>query len=151
MPLHEVTGDLFGLDLPALGHGCNCQGAMGAGVAKEFRRRFPQMYAGYRRRCLDATFTLGDVWAWEADSLVIYNLGTQPRPGPSASLAAIESSVRRMLIDAHERGLPAVGVPRIGAGLGGLAWPSVHRVLALLGEESPVALTVVSLPEAGEG
>lgn len=142
----SVTGDLFELDLPALGHGCNCAGSMGAGIAKQFRQRFPEMYREYRQRCQRGAFTLGDIFVWQGDGLVIYNLATQPVPRPSATLDAIGTSIRAALTDADRRGLPRVGVPRIGAGLGGLAWPDVAAVLEAAAADHTADLVVVSLP-----
>ena len=49
MAFTMVTGDLFDLGLPAIGHGCNCSGSMGAGIAVQFKRRFAAMYQEYRR------------------------------------------------------------------------------------------------------
>ncbi len=35
-----------------------------------------------------------DVFVWEGPDVVVYNLATQPVPGPTATLDAIKSSVR---------------------------------------------------------
>jgi O-acetyl-ADP-ribose deacetylase (regulator of RNase III) len=145
MGLTAITGDLFELSLPAVGHGCNCVGAMGAGIAKEFRRRFPQMYSEYRQLCKSGQFQLGDIFVWQADGLLIYNLATQPVPRPSATLEAINASVRAALADAEQRSVPRLGIPRIGAGLGGLAWQDVAAVLDAAAADSAVDLLVVSL------
>lgn len=53
MPLQFVTGDLVAnrYAVQAFAHGCNCQGSMGAGIAKTFRARYEAMYAAYRERC----------------------------------------------------------------------------------------------------
>lgn len=53
MPLQFVAGDLFAnrYGVQAFAHGCNCQGSMGAGIAKTFRANYPAMYAAYRERC----------------------------------------------------------------------------------------------------
>ncbi|KAJ5458662.1 hypothetical protein N7475_010050 [Penicillium sp. IBT 31633x] len=51
--IRESPGDLF--DAPngaALIHACNCQGAWGAGIAREFRNRYPAAYEIYRKHCL---------------------------------------------------------------------------------------------------
>jgi O-acetyl-ADP-ribose deacetylase (regulator of RNase III) len=146
MAFVSVTGDLFELGLPAIGHGCNCAGVMGAGIAVEVKRRFPAMYPEYRRRCRAGEFRLGDIFVWGASDPVVYNLATQPVPRPSATLDAIEASVRAALADADRRGLPRLGVPRLGAGLGGLAWVDVAEVLTRAGEQSAVELVAVSLP-----
>ena len=145
MSLHLIEGDLFEVDLPALGHGCNCRGAMGAGIALEFKRRYPDMYRAYRERCLAGEFNLGDVFVWVAADRVIYNLATQPLPRPSATLEAIERSVQAALDDAEHRAIRRIGVPRIGAGLGGLSWHEVESTLASVAEDHSVELVVVSL------
>jgi O-acetyl-ADP-ribose deacetylase (regulator of RNase III) len=142
----EVTGDLFELDLPAIGHGCNCAGAMGAGIAGEFKRRFPRMYREYWRRCQAGRFRLGEIFVWPTDDVVVYNLATQLLPRPPAVLDAIDRSVRAALDDARRRGVIRLGVPRLGSGLGELAWPEVATVLEAAGEASRVELVVVSLP-----
>jgi O-acetyl-ADP-ribose deacetylase (regulator of RNase III) len=144
--LTMITGDLFELGLPALGHGCNCAGAMGAGIAVEFKRRFPAMYQEYRSRCRQGRFVPGEIFVWEAPDVVIYNLATQPIPGPSATLQAIDTSIRAALADAEHRRIARLGVPRIGAGLGGLGWNDVAAVLARASESSTVELIAVSLP-----
>lgn len=142
----SVTGDLFELALPAIGHGCNCLGVMGAGIAREFRRRFPYMYESYRLRCANGLFVPGDVFVWTQDQPpVVYNLATQPVPGPTATLDAIGTSVHAALVHAHARGITQLGIPWIGCGLGGLNKRSVATVLSEVAADSPVELIVVSL------
>ena len=78
MPAIFVKGDLFRADnLQALAHGCNCAGAMGKGIAKEFRSRYPKMYEAYKRLCSLGEFRLADVFAWDAGDVLISNLATR--------------------------------------------------------------------------
>lgn len=143
--LTHIAGDLFEVGLSALGHGCNCRGSMAGGIAAQFRHRYPVMHGEYQRRCRAGLFVLGDAWAWTApDGMVVYGLATQDRPGRHADLAAVRSSVTAMLVDAERRGLVAVGVPRLGAGIGGLSWPVVERTLDEVVADSPVRLVVVT-------
>ena len=38
-------GDIFSISgISCYAHGCNCAGAMGKGIALQFKKRFPQMY-----------------------------------------------------------------------------------------------------------
>lgn len=50
MPI--VSGDLFdnAHGIRAFNHGCNGQGSMGDGIARNFRARYPEMHEEYRRR-----------------------------------------------------------------------------------------------------
>ncbi len=119
---------------------------MGAGIALQFKRRYPDMYQEYRRRCAEDTFQLGNIFVWQAGGTVIYNLATQPRPGPSATLDAIRLSVSAALSDASHRNLTRLGIPRVGAGLGGLAWAEVRGMLEDGANASSIELVVVTLP-----
>ena len=149
MSVEERVGDLFAAaDVDAIGHGCNCAGVMGAGIAVEFKRRWPAMFEEYRRRCLDGRFGLGDVFAWPGDGLVVYNLGTQRTKGTKATLDAVATATERMLRDAAERGVTVIGLPRIGAGLGGLPWPAVRGRLVEVASDGAVRLIVHTLPDA---
>jgi O-acetyl-ADP-ribose deacetylase (regulator of RNase III) len=147
MPIEHRTGDLFEQpDLRALAHGCNCAGAMGAGIAVQFKKRWPAMYEEYRQRCSDGRFCPGDVFAWAADDTMIFNLGTEKHWRTGATIDFIERSARNLVTACAERGITAVGMPRIGAGYGGLAWPDVEAALLRAGGSSPLRMVVVSLP-----
>lgn len=51
--LQEHTGDLFAApDDTVLVHACNTQGSWGAGIAKEFRKRYPEAFRVYEEHCL---------------------------------------------------------------------------------------------------
>lgn len=134
--------------MPALAHGCNTLGAMGAGIAREFRRRYPAMYDEYRRRCGEGSFGLGDVLTWWEDPTqpVIFNLATQPRRGRCASLGAIRVAVSEMLDQAeHLIHVDAIGMPQIGCGLGGLRWMNVRPMLDEVAGGRRVELVVYEL------
>jgi len=143
MPATFVKGDLFAHEgLGAIAHGCNCAGAMGKGIAVQFRQRFPKMYDAYKQRCADGRFKLGDVFAWPEDGLTVFNLGTQKTWRTKADLGAIETAVRSMVRLAEQAGIAKVGLPRIGAGLGGVAWPAVRALLSEVGNATTVELVV---------
>lgn len=143
MPVHYVEGDLFrSPGLGALAHGCNCAGAMGRGIAVDFQARFPAMYAEYARRCADGTFGLGDVFEWSEQGVTVFNLGTQRTWRTKAELGAIETSLREMVRRAGASGIGRIGMPRIGAGLGGLRWEDVRAVIETVAAGTTVELVV---------
>lgn len=143
MPTIFVSGDmLHDSSLDGISHGCNCAGAMGRGIALEFRQRFPDMFVEYTNRCKDGTFQLGDVFVWEEEKQIVFNLGTQKTWKVQASLEAIETSVSKMLAIAESCKLARVGAPRIGAGLGGLKWEDVKKIFEQVGKKSPVKFIV---------
>src|SRR5689334_7473499 len=138
-----VRGDLLAtVGLHALAHGCNCAGAMGRGIAVAFRDRYPEMYKEYRRRCALGQFKLGDVFEWRDEGVTIYNLGTQKTWRTKADLDAIKRALAAMLAPAEQAGVKRVGLPRIGAGLGGLEWKDVRSALQAVGSETTVEFVV---------
>lgn len=140
MPVTERHGDLFDASEPAFAQGCNCAGAMGKGIAVEFRRRWPEMYEEYRLRCERGEFVPGGLFTWVADDRIIMNLGTQRTWRTNATVQAVSSSVGAMVGYARANGITAVAMPRIAAGLGGLDWRTVRTILD---ETVPDELTVI--------
>ena len=134
----ERTGDLFSTECPALGHGVNTLGSMGAGIAVEFRRRWPAMYDAYRAECRSGRLQRGSIFVWQAADRLIVNLATQRGVGRGA--ARLEW-VRQAAHATAQLSVAGLALPRIGAGLGGLCWADVRAVL----EEELAPLPYVEL------
>ena len=56
-----LDGNLFDTDAEIICHQCNCQGAMGSGVAAEVKRRYPEVFKVYREAYETKGLHLGDV------------------------------------------------------------------------------------------
>lgn len=128
----QATGSLFDTTAPAIGHGVNTSGVMGAGVAALVRSRWPQLYPAYQAACHSGTLVPGGVFPWQTRGpgvRILYNLASQPKPGRYARLDLIAKSGAATLAHAGALGFDRVAIPRIGAGIGGLDWPSVEAVL----------------------
>lgn len=142
-------GNIFKIDgVTSYAHGCNCAGAMGKGIAVQFRQMFPGMFDQYKKMCLSGQFKPGDVFAFEYDSgKFVFNLATQEhyvrRLGRLASIKWIKQSVQKMIVIAEERGVSDIALPKIGAGLGGLEWDAVKEALEEVGSDTKVVLHVV--------
>lgn len=133
MPMTVVSGDLFAPGGPAaLAHGVNCQGFMGAGIAKQFRDTFHEMYREYQRLCADGDFHPGVCIPWQRNGRTVFNLATQDQPGPDARIEAVIESVRKMIDLAPSLGVERIGMPLVGSGIGGLFAHEVEYVLHLL-------------------
>ncbi|WP_370420971.1 macro domain-containing protein [Streptomyces sp. QH1-20] len=143
---HRI-GDLFTADdADALAHGCNCAGAMGRGIAVEFKRRWPQMYEEYKALCRAGKLTPGEIFPWQAGERWIYNLGTQAHWRTRAEMQAVVSSVDRMLAHAGAHGVRRIAMPRIAAGLGGLEWAHVEDALTPIVSAHGISVAVYQLP-----
>jgi len=103
------------------------------------------MYDAYRAECKSGRFQPGDVFVWDTPGMTIFNLATQPLPRRSARLEYIDSSLRKAIRIAESNAIPAMGMPRIGTGYGGLEWIDVRRILECAAEETGILLAVYDL------
>lgn len=149
-----VVGNLFREGLPAIGHGCNCRGVMGAGIAKQFRNRWSSMYDDYRELCeTGSDDLLGTFMTWPTsgryDPLLV-NLFTQVNPGANADLDAIDTSVTGAMNYLAAQGITQLGLPRIGCGIGGLDWVTeVRPLLEEIDDRSDTVELVIVEVKAG--
>lgn len=119
-------GDLFEVQ-GNIGHGVNCSGVMGKGIALEFKRRYPEMFKSYRDLCLSGKFGPGDVFAWQ-DPITqrwILNLGTQKTWREKAKPEYLKESLEKTI---NFIGETKITFPRICAGLGGMDWEEVKSI-----------------------
>lgn len=49
--IHIIEGDLFTTKADVICHQVNCQGVMGSGVAKQVKKRYPEVYNEYKELC----------------------------------------------------------------------------------------------------
>lgn len=147
MRVREVRGDAMAVAAamkhPALAHGVNCQGVMGAGFAKQVKAAFPDMFELYRQACHAGALAPTGFLAWQTPrGGWVYNLASQDTPGPDARMEWLVASVEAMARHAAGVGLTEVSMVRIGCGIGGLDWNDVRA--ALQQAEGDILLTVVS-------
>jgi O-acetyl-ADP-ribose deacetylase (regulator of RNase III) len=131
-------GNIFNLeDIQNYAHGCNCAGAMGKGIALQFKDKFPKMYIEYKRLCKDGLFSLGDAYTYIYDNGTVFNLGTQTTWKTKADINAVESSLIKMLSYAQKNNIFKIALPKIGAGLGGLNWNDVKYIIDKVAKDYP--------------
>ena len=129
MAIIYCSGDIsFEPSSQVFAHGCNCAGAMGKGIALQFRKRWPKMYEVYRQKCIEKSFCLGDVFVWQEQDQIIFNLATQKTWRMKAKLDAIDVSLEKMSYIASDKCISTILMPQIGCGLGGLDWKDVKPV-----------------------
>lgn len=143
-----IEGDLFAVPARAIGHGVNCKGVMGAGIARPIREKFPEMYEAYKEECKSGRLKPGGVFPWyeEASDLWIYNMASQDKPGPDARLTWLAEAAASTLEHASKQGIYAVNIPQIGCGIGGLEWADVERSLKQLERNRYSYFRVIILP-----
>jgi O-acetyl-ADP-ribose deacetylase (regulator of RNase III) len=148
--LIHKTGNIFMTDAPAIGHGVNVHGVMGSGIAVQFRRLFPDMYQEYRKFCKNGALKPGMVYAYHDEQLhlLVMNIASQDAPGPNARIEWLREGVEKVLVVLDNHNISRIALPRIGAGVGGLDWDEVEKVLTELAEAHTADIEVWTLPTA---
>lgn len=138
MVTYIEEGNIFNLQgIKNYAHGCNCAGAMGKGIAVQFKEKFPKMYIEYKRLCKEGLFSLGDVFTYKYDNGTVFNLGTQATWKTKAEINAVENAFIKMLVYASQHNVAKIALPKIGAGLGGLNWNDVKAVIDRVAKDYP--------------
>lgn len=137
-----IEGDLIKLAkegmFDIIAHGCNCMCTMGAGIARQIAEEWPEVARrdklttpGDKRKL----GTISPVFVEQGD-LIVVNMYTQLGFGAGLQVdyTAIDLAFSHLTTYTrhfmHEEGfLPEVGIPKIGAGLGGGDWDRIEKII----------------------
>lgn len=128
------TGDVFTTEAVYIGHGVNCKGVMGKGIAKTIKERFPLAYSEYEELCSTNQPFLSHAQIVNCGDVSIVNMATQEHPGPDARYDALfvacAEGALKIVAECEESGRqPIMAIPQIGCGIGGLEWGKVETLL----------------------
>lgn len=119
----------------------NTRGVMGAGVAKEFSKRFRTLLKPYERACYDRKLHPGDILPIPIlfpPPHVIVCFATKDHWKNPSKIEWIESGLEKLSAWAKRQNIKSVAVPALGCGNGGLQWnlvePLILEHLGWLGE-----------------
>lgn len=122
-------GSLFDTETKTIGHGVNCVGVMGAGIAKPIKEMFPNNYANYKAACQGGFLVPGETLVCVEYGLTLFNMATQRKPGRDARYNWVFSATLDAAQTAVTLGLDTIAIPMIGCGIGGLKWSKVEKIL----------------------
>lgn len=107
----------------------NCVGVMGAGLALEFKLRYPNMFAEYEKQCAQHLIEVGSVSSYIGESIKILNFPTKDDWRKPAKMEWIVAGLQNFR-DIHKQlNIRSIAFPKLGAGLGGLKWEDVKVVM----------------------
>ena len=84
-----VKGNLFKSNCDVFVNAVNCIGVMGAGIAKQFADRYPEMYQEYQQLCKNKKYKLGIPIIQKDNDQLICNFPTMFYPGSIANKEVI--------------------------------------------------------------
>jgi O-acetyl-ADP-ribose deacetylase (regulator of RNase III) len=125
-----VCGDILAINHGVIVHQVNCKKVMGAGLALQIRRKYPQHFADY----MAAEPKLGDIVVTRIHSTLyivgIYGQYSYGRYGLHTNYSALRIAMIKAAQFAAQKNLPLYIPYGIGCGLAGGDWNRVAAILS---------------------
>jgi len=143
MMVKILVGDLFESKCQALVNTVNTVGIMGKGVALEFKKRFPDMFEDYVKRCSEGKVKLGEPYLYKRLTPPwILNFPTKEHWRSVSNISDILRGLNYLEQHYKEWGITSIALPPLGCGHGQLEWkivgPTLYRYIKAL--DIPVEL-----------
>lgn len=128
-----VCSDLLTSHCEVIAHQVNCKGVMGAGLAKQIRSRYPDVYTSYKKACNTQTDLLGKVQLVATPDCRVANLFSQSDYGTGkyyTNYEALATCLTKLRYRMEVLGLKDLGLPYgLGCGLAGGNWKIVYEII----------------------
>ena len=135
MSITITKGNMFDLNCDALVNPINCKGVMGAGLALEFKKRYPAMFTEYVKLCKASQIQIGKVWIWETGLLIpplyLINFPTKDDWRNPSKLKWIESGLDDLRSHVILNEMASIALPALGCGKGNLSFDNVRPLIEL--------------------
>lgn len=115
----------------------NTVGAMGKGIAAEFKQRYPEMYKEYKNLCNTGRLKIGTLHVYRTPNKIIVNFPTKKHWRARSQVEYIEKGLKKFVKRYMDFGISSISFPQLGCGHGELDWdnqvkPVMEKILAKL-------------------
>ncbi|MBZ0168462.1 Macro domain protein [Candidatus Methylomirabilis lanthanidiphila] len=125
-----LVGDILQSKAQTLINTVNCVGVMGKGIALEFKKRFPDMYDDYVKRCERSEVKPGAPYIYKTlFPPQIINFPTKEHWKSISRLSDIERGLKHLIGHYQEWGVTSLAMPPLGCGNGQLEWRVVGPLM----------------------
>lgn len=124
-----IRGNLFNSKMQTLTNAVNCVGVMGAGMALEFKNRYPRMFLTYKKMCDLRLLDIGKLHIHKEKSKWILNFPTKKDWQNPSKIEYIEEGLQKLVETYKEKGITGLAIPQLGCSNGGLNWNEVKPIM----------------------
>ena len=122
--LREIKGNLFNSKCQTLVNSVNCVGVMGAGVALEFKLRYPAMFNRYVDHCRKKRLTIGKLWLYRTPlgdrQPWVLNFPTKDHWKFPSKQSYLHAGLTNFVSTYRDRGIESIAFPSLGSCNGGI-------------------------------
>ena len=116
--LRITKGNLFSSECQTLVNTVNCVGVMGAGIALEFKLRYPEMFARYVEHCRNREIEIGKLWLYkppQLDKQWVLNFPTKRDWKHPSKVEYLHRGLQRFVETYQRRGIQSIAFPILGS------------------------------------
>ncbi|MBS6600129.1 MAG: macro domain-containing protein [Clostridium sp.] len=125
-----IKGTVFNAPVKTYVNTVNCSGVMGAGIALEFKLRYPKMFDNYVKECENKTMKIGIPRIYEySNDIWIMNFPTKGHWRYPSKIQWIESGLKYFADNYKKRDIQSIAFPKLGTNNGGLEWNTVKELM----------------------
>lgn len=136
-------GDLFNSTDEALAHCVSKDLAMGAGIAKEFRKRFGKVEFLRQQQCNVGDVAYMDSWNKKAKTTqTLFYMVTKEKYYQKPTIRTVSKALQRLRYLIIEMGITTLSMPMISTGLDQMSWPLVLQEIETAFYGSNVKITI---------
>jgi O-acetyl-ADP-ribose deacetylase (regulator of RNase III) len=115
-----IKGNIFASKCQTIVNTINCVGVMGAGIAYEFRLRYPEMFDRYVELCNQKMIKIGTLWIYKGEDKWILNFPTKFDWKYPSKPEYLIQGLEKFLDTYIEKGIESIAFPVLGASHGGI-------------------------------
>lgn len=131
--IKPTTGNILHADVEAIINTVNCVGVMGRGIALQFKKAYPDNFIAYKKACDLQEVIPGKMFVFETGYNInpkyIINFPTKRHWKGNSKIEDIEIGLVALVKEIQTRNIRSIAIPPLGAGLGGLDWNIVKKII----------------------
>lgn len=125
-----TIGNIFESHAQTLVNTVNCVGVMGKGIALEFKKKYPEMFEDYKKKCEEGKVKPGIPYLYEdSRGTAILNFPTKQHWRSPSKYSYIVEGLDYFRGHYKEWNIRSIAFPPLGCGNGGLEWSDVGPLM----------------------
>jgi len=145
VPLVPRSGSIFDTTCECIVNTINLHGAMGKGLALEFRFRIPEMYDDYKQKCINKELKIGRYWIYDKTNRIgkkVLNFPTKIHYSHPSKLEYIIDGLDYFSRHYKTDGVRSIAFPILGARHGQLDYRDVYEIMKEYFSTLPIPIEV---------
>lgn len=139
------NGNIFTSKCDYIVNPVNTIGVMGAGLALQFKSRFPKNFLKYQEACKNESLIPGKILITKEHNKFVVNFPTKKHYKDDSKLEYIISGLQNLKQIAIDNNMQSIAFPKLGCGLGNLSWKNVEPLILDFAHDLKPQNTVVEI------